>query len=303
MKYFLLTSDVETTSLVNHKLSDETGNLVANTAIPVSLELYAKYNIKSTFFITGYYASKYPESVKMIYNAGHEVACHGYSHKHSEAFDQMNLEEQIEHLNKARNIIEDIISDQVISFRAPALRTNRFTIEALKRSGFKIDSSIASGRFDFFLSLGSLKKINWLFAPRSYYFTSNERLYRKGDSGILEIPVTANLIPYIGTIMRISPFIAKMVRYTVLGREHINFLIHPIELVNEERDSDKIERRSSNPIKYLLSDVIRHKLKIKNIGEPGIKLLEKQLEYFKNKGYSFITCKKYLEIIHERTTT
>lgn len=150
MKYFCLTTDVETTSLVNHKLSDKTGSLVANTAIPVSLELYAKYDVKSTFFITGYYASKYPESVKMIYDAGHEVGCHGYSHKHDEAFDQMNLEQQIKHLNIAKHIIEDIISDQVISFRAPALRTNRFTIEALKRTGFKIDSSIASGRFDFF---------------------------------------------------------------------------------------------------------------------------------------------------------
>jgi len=294
-KYFLLTTDVETTSLVNHCLSDETGQLVADQAIPETLELYEKYGIKSTFFITGYFASKFPAAVKLIHDNGHEIACHGYSHEHDKSFDKLPLEGQIEHLIKAKRILENIINQEVISFRAPALRTNESTIKALTKTGFKIDSSIASKRFDFFMSLGSLKKLHWLFAPSNAYFTNKTKLHKKGVSKIYEIPVSACIVPYIGTIMRIFPKFINVVRILILGRIHVNFLIHPIELINEDIRDQKILRRSKNLIKYLLSDVLRHRVKIKNIGTPAKNMLIKQINYFNNKGYHFITCKEFME--------
>jgi hypothetical protein len=39
----------------------------------------------------------------------------------------------------------------------------------LIQTGHRIDSSVASQRFDFFLSFGSLNKLNWLTAPRRPY--------------------------------------------------------------------------------------------------------------------------------------
>jgi peptidoglycan/xylan/chitin deacetylase (PgdA/CDA1 family) len=291
-----LTNDVETTSLVNHCLSDKTGKLVAEAAIPKVLDLYAKHQIKTTFFITGYFAEKFPEAVKQIFDKGHEIGCHGYSHKHTDGFDILNFEQQKEHLAKAKKILEDIIGDEVISFRSPALRTNEFTVRALEETGFKIDSSISSQRFDFFFSLGSKEKLAWLKAPRKPYFSSNDSLSKKGDSNIFEIPISAFVIPYIGTIMRISPTITRILR-NYLCKESINkgnpinFLIHPIELIEEERNNQTIQRRSANPISYLLKDKIRHSLKTKNLGENGLKLLEEQIRYFKDKGFEFITCK------------
>ncbi|MEA3541347.1 MAG: polysaccharide deacetylase family protein [Pseudomonadota bacterium] len=297
-KYFLFTTDVETTSIVNHCLSDETGALVANEAIPKILDIYKKYNICSTFFVTGYFAEKFPQAVKLIYDNGHEIGCHGYSHQHTLSFDSMPLAKQITHLKKAKSILENIISDEIASFRSPALRTNRDTVNALIESGFKYDSSIASQRFDFFLSFGSKEKRKWLKAPRSPFEASKESLAKEGKSGIIEFPVSAFIMPYIGTTMRIFPKISKILRY-FLARESshkkkpINFLIHPIELIEEKAKTQNIERRHKSVVNYLFKDKLRHHLKLKNLGDNAVNLLIDQIDYFKSKNYEFITLKEY----------
>ena len=175
-KVFFFTNDVETTSIVNHKLSDKTGEKVFKEGMPALLELYNKYNIRSTFFFTGYIAEKFPEIVKMIIPYDHEVGCHGYSHDVTLAFDMLSLNDQIEHLKKAKSILQDISGKQVVSFRAPALRVNKNTPKALEITGFKIDSSVAPQRGDFLLSYGSKNKIHWLLSPRKPYYTSKTNL-------------------------------------------------------------------------------------------------------------------------------
>jgi len=299
-KYFLLTTDVETTSIINHRLSDETGKKVADEAIPKLLDFYEKHGVKSTFFITGYFAEKFPYAVKQIHQAGHEIGCHGYSHKYKDFFANLSLSEQIEHLSRSKTILEKIIHDDVISFRAPALITNKETVSALEQTGFKIDSSVASQRFDFFFSLGSKEKMQWLKAPRLPYHTGKFSLSKKGNSDILEIPISAFIMPYIGTTMRIFPLFIKVLR-NYLATEAIrkgnpvNLLIHPNEMIIEKKIDDKIQRRTKSIISYFISDIIRHKLKLKNLGEPCYQLLEEQIQFFKNKQFEFITCKDYLE--------
>ena len=49
-KYCLLTNDVETTSIWFNSLRDETGLKVLKEGMPVLLDLYEKYEIKTTFF-------------------------------------------------------------------------------------------------------------------------------------------------------------------------------------------------------------------------------------------------------------
>jgi peptidoglycan/xylan/chitin deacetylase (PgdA/CDA1 family) len=52
----LLTNDVETTSIAYGILSDEAGKLVSEQGLPRLLELYDKFNIKSTFFLYRIYS-------------------------------------------------------------------------------------------------------------------------------------------------------------------------------------------------------------------------------------------------------
>ncbi len=308
-KTIFFTNDVETTSLVNHCLSDEAGEKVLTEGLPALIEIYYKYNVKSTFFITGYIAQKFPEIVKLIHNNGHEVACHGYSHKSDQAFDVLSYDQQVAHLSKAKSILEDISGGEVISFRAPALRVNEFTPKALIETGFKIDSSIASQRGDMFLSFGSLKKLRWITAPRKSYFTKEDDLSKRGNSPLLEIPIPSYIIPYIGTFMRISPQLTSIIRFiakseAILFDKMPVFLIHPNEIITEIKDESKFTRRANNIVSYYLGDKLRHKLKLKNLGSPAIALFEDQVSYFSQRNFRMITLKEhYMNVIGGKNET
>ena len=295
-RYCLMTNDVETTSILNHKLRDKTGEYVLRQGMPRLLDLYERYGVKATFFYTGYIARLYPDVVRMAHSKGHEIGSHGLTHEVSQAIDILPRQIQLEHLATSKKILEDITGEEVISFRAPAARVDKKFCEVLNEAGYKIDSSVSSQRLDMFLSFGSLKKLNWITAPRKAYFTREDNIFRRGDSPIFEIPISAIGFPYIGTFMRISPALNMLTRRmlyweTLANGRQFNFLTHPNEFIDEDRETDNIQRRANNYIAYLLGDVLRHRLKVKNLGNKAIPILEKELQFFKNKEFRFITCK------------
>ena len=104
-RYALLSNDVETTSIWFNALRDQTGAKVLNEGVPILLDLYAKYEIKSTFFYTAYMAKLYPEVVKMAVEAGHEVGSHGKSHTKENGFDIMPFEKQVRHLDYSKSCL------------------------------------------------------------------------------------------------------------------------------------------------------------------------------------------------------
>lgn len=290
--FVLLTNDVETTSIVNGGLRDETGLKVWKEGMPRLLALYAKHNVKATFFFIADFARQCPEMIRWVQAGGHEVAVHGWTHDHRKAFDLMSLEEQICHLDRAKKTIEDIAGEAVVSFRAPALRVNEFTPRALESTGFLFDSSVAPQRMDMFMSLGSKGKLQWLKAPRSPYYVSKDNLARKGEMNIVEVPVSSFIVPYIGTFMRMAPALNRLMRHLLYWEtkdtnKSINFLIHPNEVIMEEDLHRKIERRAKSYISYLLSDVLRHQLKLRNLGITALDLFEKEIIFWKKCNYEF----------------
>lgn len=297
-KYCLLSNDVETTSIWHNMLRDKTGIKVYKEGMPILLDLYEKYNIKSTFFFTGYIAKLYPEVVKMVLPYGHEVGSHGLSHKKEDGFDIMPLQKQIEHLKESKRILEDIIGNEVISFRAPALRVNNDTAIALSECNFKIDSSVASQRFDMFMSFGGLNKLNWLTAPRLPYRTSVNSLFKKGEGNIIEIPLSASLLPYLSTTMRIFPGFTAIQR-NIMAYESsksgkpIVFDTHPNEFIDESDEVRQINKRSKNILASFLQDTLRSKLKVKNLGVKGLKIYEREIKYFDKNNFVFCTIKEY----------
>jgi len=293
-----LTNDVETTSIVNGGLRDDTGVKVWKEGLPALLDLYDEFGVKATFFYIANFAKQCPDIIKMVQAKGHEIACHGLTHRHDKAFDSMPFEEQLDHLKTAKEILEDIAGEEVVSFRSPALRVNIDTPKALIEAGFRFDSSVAPQRMDMFMSLGSKGKFQWFGAPRTPYRTRPDNLARKGDSPITEVPVSSFGLPYIGTLLRISPALTAFTRnllYLETRRtdKGINFLIHPNELITEEDLHLKTERRASNYISYLLSDVLRRKLKQKNLGPEAVRLFRREISFWSNKEYQFKRIKDY----------
>ena len=124
-------------------------------------------------------------------------------------------------------------------------------------------------------------------------------LFKKGNSSIIEVPLSALGLPYVGTTMRIFPFITNIQKRilnleTKINKKPIVFDIHPNEFIDESDEKRIINRRSNNIISYLLQDVIRSRLKVRNLGKKAIPLFENQIRYFMNKGYKFISIKDYV---------
>lgn len=309
--YCLITNDVETTSILHHQLRDETGRVVLEQGMPRLLDLYERYGVKATFFFTGHIARLYPEVVRMAQARGHEVGSHGLTHEVAKAFDVLSRDEQLQHLRESKKILEDITGEAVVSFRAPAARVGKEIPALLREAGYEIDSSVASQRLDMFFSFGSWNKLHWLTAPRHAYFAQDDNIFRRSEKpeGLFEIPISAFGFPYIGTFMRIAPGLNRLTRRLLYAESRCNdrqfvFLTHPNEFIDEEQVIDHsvqrsslqaafhVERRAKNFVGYLLGDVLRHQLKVKNLGAAGLPLLERELQFFEKKEIPFLTCKE-----------
>ncbi|WP_440954694.1 polysaccharide deacetylase family protein [Methanosarcina sp. Mfa9] len=300
--YFLMTNDVEHHSIQLNREDPNIPDQIYNVGLPRLLELLSKYDVLSTFYFTGMFAEQSPESIELVKEYGHEIGCHGYDHSPFRAFDSLKYKEQIIELQRAKDAIE-AIGGRISSFRAPALRINNDTVRALIETGFKTDSSIASQRFDGPMSFGSKNKLGWLYAPRNPYNMSYDSPTKKGNSGVIEIPISAALIPYIGTTMRISPTINRVLQKFIFYEaaktgKPVVFLFHPNECL-DIHGKVVTTRRTSNNLEYIFADVIRHRLKLKNLGNSSLKLLEEVLKSAKEYGFEFVNSEEYRKVLQK----
>src|SRR5580692_4689763 len=78
------------------------------------IELFANYDWRATFFVLGWVAERDPGLVRKIADAGHELACHSYSHRR---VFSLQPEEFRDDLRRARGIIEDAVGVRVVGYR------------------------------------------------------------------------------------------------------------------------------------------------------------------------------------------
>ena len=300
MKVVCITNDVEATTIQGIPYSEAVAERVKKEALPITLNIYKKYGIKATFFCVAEMMEKEPDIIPMLMENGHEVGCHGWIHDSDKAYDILGLDEQVKHLRHAKRIIEKQTGIPLLSFRAPALRVNEYTCAALTDAGYKYDSSVAPQRLDAFMSLGSKKKMQWIRAPREVYRASKTNLARAGKSEIIEVPVSAYGAPYIGTFIRICPFMTKILHWVLYwktkgnNKQVVTLLFHPNELI-PRKESLNVVRRTKNPIMHFLTGKLRVWLKRRNFGEPAQRLICEEIEFWKNKGYEFCTVSEVVE--------
>lgn len=106
------------------------------------LQILSDKNVKGTFFVLGMVADEQRELVRDIAEQGHEVACHGYSHK---LIYNQDIEEFRKETFKAKSILEDIVQKPVIGYRAASYSITKkslWALDVLVEAGFKYDSSI-----------------------------------------------------------------------------------------------------------------------------------------------------------------
>lgn len=114
------------------------------------LALLEEFGVKATFFILGWVAERNRNLVCDIHKAGHEVACHGYSHR---LVYKMSPEEFREDVRKAKGILEDMSGAAVAGYRAASysiIKETLWALDILIEEGFSYDSSIFPIRHDLY---------------------------------------------------------------------------------------------------------------------------------------------------------
>lgn len=225
---------------------------IYQTAVPRFLRLIDKYNIKVTFFVLGrdVLIAENREIVQDIIKRGHEIANHTMNHFTNPSFSLLPRAKKVEEIAHAEEAIFKTTGSKPIGFKAPAYSINDGELfDILEKREYLYDSSVCP-----VLSTVGLKWIQYLltgkkrqrghwgggrnvFAPLAPYHPSQNKIWKKGDRKILEVPVST--MPY----LRI-PFHASIV-YTLglnifrlgygltkLTKNFLNYQFHAFELID-----------------------------------------------------------------------
>ena len=103
--------------------NEDTGKLI---------EIMDKYKVKTTFFVVGSWVDKFPESVKQLSNAGHEIMNHSDTHPHMTQIPVEKMKEEVESCDKK---IEAITGKKPTLFRAPYGDYNNSVVGTMRDTG------------------------------------------------------------------------------------------------------------------------------------------------------------------------
>ncbi len=217
------------------------------------LKILEDAGVKATFFVLGWTAEKFPDLVRCVHKEGHEVASHGYAHcpiftQTPELFRQ--------DLVKSKKILEEIIKEPILGYRAPTFSlTERslWALDILIEEGFRYDSSVLPARH----------KDRGLPGAERYP-------HKIGDNGLLwEIPISTvkvfnrNLSFSGGGYFRLYPY--GVIRYYIrkINRENqpVVVYLHPWEI---DPDQPRIKAPGMSRFKHYVN-LSRMETKLKKL--------------------------------------
>lgn len=97
------------------------------------LETLKNNEVHITFFMVGEWVDKYPEAVKKIYEAGHEIGSHSNTHPH---VNNLTAEKNLEEIKLSVDKIEKITGYKTNLYRAPYGEYNNTVIKTAQQNGF-----------------------------------------------------------------------------------------------------------------------------------------------------------------------
>ncbi|MCH8824379.1 MAG: polysaccharide deacetylase family protein [Planctomycetes bacterium] len=106
------------------------------------VQTLSEADVKATFFMLGWVAERYPQLVKLIADAGHELATHSYWHRRVFELTPDNFRED---LMRSIEVIESAGGKKVLGFRAPSFSITpgtEWAFDVLHDVGLKYDASL-----------------------------------------------------------------------------------------------------------------------------------------------------------------
>ncbi len=106
-----------------------------NSNTDLLLQLLKDADAKATFFVTGEFCDKYPEDVKKMYDAGHEIGNHSDVHPHVEG---ININDLIEDTRECSRKIKMITGEEPKLYRAPYGEYDNNVVNTIEGMGLKM---------------------------------------------------------------------------------------------------------------------------------------------------------------------
>ncbi len=188
------------------------------------LKLLAKQGVKATFFVLGWVAEYYPDLIREIDAAGHQIGSHSYWHRL--VYDQ-TPEEFREDLCRSRDLLGELTNKPITAYRAPSFSITQkslWALDILAEEGFAIDSSVFPIHHD---------RCGIPSAPRNPY------LHESSAEPLWEFPASVARIANVnlpisgGGYFRLFPYrvtSALLQRVNTRDRQPFVFYIHPWEI-------------------------------------------------------------------------
>ncbi len=228
---------------------------VLRRCLPRFAELFARHDVRATFFVVGRDLEQDPEGrarLAELARGGHELANHSYTHPyHLVRLPRGGIAEEID---RAHQAVAACAGSAPVGFRAPGYATTAALVDLLCERRYTYDSS-AFPAVPYYLAkaavMGALRLTGRrsgslldspgvLLAPRQPYRPRPLAVYRPGDLPILELPMAvtpALRIPVYGSALVLAPeWLRRRLVASALSASFFNLELHGIDLCDADGD-------------------------------------------------------------------
>ncbi|MBX3664858.1 MAG: polysaccharide deacetylase [Burkholderiales bacterium] len=115
------------------------GEFGPGVALPRILSLLKKYGVPSSWYVPGHTLATYPEQCRAVFEAGHEIGHHGWTHRPPAS---LTRDEEESELLRANDLIRGLTGRGARGYRSPSWDLSAHSVELLLEHGFVYDSSM-----------------------------------------------------------------------------------------------------------------------------------------------------------------
>jgi len=115
------------------------GEFGPNVALPRILALLRKYDIPTSWYVPGHTLETFPDQCRQVFDAGHEIGHHGWTHRPPASLSRAEEEEE---LVRANDSIQGLTGRTARGYRSPSWDLSPHSVELLLKHGFVYDSSM-----------------------------------------------------------------------------------------------------------------------------------------------------------------
>jgi peptidoglycan-N-acetylglucosamine deacetylase len=120
------------------------GEYGASVGLGRVLKVLERHAVSATFFVPAHTAASFPDAVRRIGGAGHEIAAHGFVHESPVALTRAD---EVELLARSEDFLTRVTGARPVGYRSPAWDLSPHTMEILEERGYLYDSSLMADDF------------------------------------------------------------------------------------------------------------------------------------------------------------